>query len=459
MDLLIIGGGPAGISAAFRAARQGMSVVLFESNQIGGNCLNTGCVPTKSMLHSAQLVQKALSFRYGHTLNALGFDMGAAVARKNNIVRKMSLELQQNLEDCKITVVPHEARVTQISDDSVSVTANDVVYTARHLLICSGSTPIIPHLEGIEQRILAKQVILYDSVGNTFDTPQTLCILGKDKLAYEIAQIYQAAGSIVTVLNPNGRGMTMPDEDYANYFEDEIAKSGIRTIYQANVTEIDQCSVIYKVGQEEAAITADMVLIAMGRRPVLRGLGFELLALARKDEGIAVDSHMRTSRPNVWAAGDCVGEPMLAHVGMRQAEVAVDNILGIVTDMDYTTVPIVSFTLPHMACVGQTKHQARQQHLDAWEIEVPLHTNYRFLVENVKGSGLAKFVLDGDRVIGFHMVGELAHELCAAAAIMITSGLPISKLRHTMTAHMTMCELLDQLLGEAEIRFRRRAKK
>ena len=440
-DLAIIGGGPAGYTAAERAAQGGLNVVLFEKKALGGVCLNEGCIPTKTLLYSAKLYQQALSgAKYGIAAEHVAFDYAKICARKTKVVRKLAAGIRAKLQ--QVTVVQGEASVKN-ADEIVEIDCGGQLYEAERLLICSGSETALPPIKGIE---LGHFWTSREALQAT-EVPESIAIVGGGVIGMEFAGLFSAFGSKVTIVEMASEILPGIDAEIAALLRAEYEKRGVAFHLGARVLELQPQMVKFADENGENELAAQQILLCVGRRPNVQNLGLEPLCLERFRNGLKVDEQMRTSHPRIYAAGDVTGFSMLAHTAVREAEVAVNHILGILDAMTYDAVPGVVYTNPEVAGVGVT--EAALQSADAvYSVKkLPMTYSGRFVAENEGGNGLCKLIFDAEnRLKGAHLIGNPASELVATAALAIEQKLTVDVLAKLIFPHPSVGEILKETL-------------
>ena len=440
-DLAIIGGGPAGYTAAERAAQGGLNVVLFEKKALGGVCLNEGCIPTKTLLYSAKLYQQALSgAKYGIAAEHVAFDYAKICARKTKVVRKLAAGIRAKLQ--QVTVVQGEASVKN-ADEIVEIDCGGQLYEAERLLICSGSETALPPIKGIE---LGHFWTSREALQAT-EVPESIAIVGGGVIGMEFAGLFSAFGSKVTIVEMASEILPGIDAEIAALLRAEYEKRGMAFHLGARVLELQPQMVKFADENGENELAAQQILLCVGRRPNVQNLGLEPLCLERFRNGLKVDEQMRTSHPRIYAAGDVTGFSMLAHTAVREAEVAVNHILGIPDAMTYDAVPGVVYTNPEVAGVGVT--EAALQSADAvYSVKkLPMTYSGRFVAENEGGNGLCKLIFDAEnRLKGAHLIGNPASELVATAALAIEQKLTVDVLAKLIFPHPSVGEILKETL-------------
>ena len=441
--LAIIGGGPAGYTAAERALKAGKQVVIFEQESLGGTCLNVGCIPTKTLLYSAKQYFNAVNAdKYGVHADAVSFDYAKIVQRKQKVVRKLVAGIRQRLKSDLCTVVNAPARVVSRTDEKVVIEANGEQYEAANLLICTGSTNFVPPIPGVKDN-----PAVWDSTDALAATelPQSMIIVGGGVIGMEFATLYHELGVPVTVVEAMPQILPNLDPDIVKMLRDKYEKSGIRILTDTKVMALDGGKVTAQTADGgELTLEAEHVLISVGRRSNLVGL--EAMTDLAVNRGITVDDRMRTNLKNVYAAGDVTGKIMLAHVASRQAEVAVAAMLGENGQtIDYNAIPSVVYTNPEIASVGRMEKDLAE---DTYEVRtLPMAFSGRFVAENEGEMGLCKMLIDKDkRVLGVHMLGNPCSEFVAAASFAVRMGYTVEQMEQVVFPHPTVSEILKEIL-------------
>lgn len=440
-DLAIIGGGPAGYTAAERAAQGGLNVVLFEKKALGGVCLNEGCIPTKTLLYSAKLYQQALSgAKYGIAAEHVAFDYAKICARKTKVVRKLAAGIRAKLQN--VTVVQGEAFVKN-ADEIVEIDCGGQLYAAEKLLLCTGSETVIPPIRGVEGgHFWTSREALQAT-----ELPESIAIVGGGVIGMEFSGLFSAFGSKVTIVEMASEILPGIDAEIAALLRAEYEKRGVAFHLGARVLELQPQMVKFADENGENELAAQQILLCVGRRPNVQNLGLEPLCLERFRNGLKVDEQMRTSHPRIYAAGDVTGFSMLAHTAVREAEVAVNHILGIPDAMTYDAVPGVVYTNPEVAGVGVTEAALQSAGAVYSVKKLPMTYSGRFVAENEGGNGLCKLIFDAEnRLKGAHLIGNPASELVATAALAIEQKLTVDVLAKLIFPHPSVSEILKETL-------------
>jgi dihydrolipoamide dehydrogenase len=424
-----------------------MSVVLFERRALGGVCLNEGCIPTKTLLYSAKTYENALhADKYGVRAEGVTFDFGAIVSRKNKVVRKLVAGVGAKMKAHGVTVVKGSAMIKGRSAEGVSIECENEAYTARNLLVCTGSEAFVPPIPGLAEA--GDAVVTAREMLDMKERPERLVVIGGGVIGMEFASLYNSLGTEVTVVEMLPEVLGGMDAEIAATLRETYAKKGVAFHLGCRVVRVEGGRVVWSTPEgSEGSAEGDKVLVSIGRRPVTAGFGLETLGVETERGGIRVDARMRTNIPGVYAAGDVTGFSMLAHTASREGEVVVNNLAGGSDTMRYDAVPGVVYTNPEVAAVGLTLDAARQKGLEARELKLPMAYAGRFVAENEGGAGLCKVVVgERDRVLGVHMLGGPAGEMIWGACLAIEAEMTVRELREVIFPHPTVSEIVKETL-------------
>ena len=448
IDLAIIGGGPAGYVAAERAGAKGLSVVLFERKELGGVCLNEGCIPTKTLLYSAKVYDSALEgAKYGVSAEKVSFDFGKIADRKNKVVRRLVGGVGAKMKAHKVEVVKGSAFIKGRSAKGIEIECGGEVYLAANLLVCTGSEAFVPPFEGIDK---AGDVIMTNrEILDLKEQPRSLVIIGGGVIGMEFASFYNSLGTEVTVVEMLPEILGGFDGELSAMLRELYAKKGVRFELGCKVTRIDRSKVVYldKDGTE-SSVSGEKILVSVGRRPVVQDFGLENIGVEFDHRGIKVDNRMKTNVPGVYAAGDVTGFSMLAHTASREGEVVVNNLTGRSDVMRYDAIPGVVYTNPEVASVGLTLDAAEAKGIACRELKLPMAYAGRFVAENEGGSGLCKVVV-GEKygqVLGVHMLGNPSSEIIYGACMAIEQEMTVRELQEVIFPHPTVSEIFKETI-------------
>ena len=444
-DVAIIGGGPAGYTAAERAAKGGLSTILFEKNALGGVCLNEGCVPTKTLLYSAKTYDNIRhAAKYAVKAENPSFDLGKIIARKNKVVKKLTAGIRMKMTEAGATVVNAEALIEgRVADGTLTIVAGDARYEAAHLLICTGSETVIPPIPGLAETAYWTSREALQSK----ELPASLVIIGGGVIGMEFASFFNSLGVEVHVVEMLDKILGPMDRELSEMLQAEYAKRGVKFYLGHKVTGVHGTEVSVEKEGESFTLTGEKVLLSVGRRPVTKGFGLENLGVEPFRNGVKVNEYMQTSLPNVYACGDITAFSLLAHTAASEAEVAIDHILGKAHPMSYKAIPGVVYTNPEIAGVGRTEEELQAAGVAYTVKKIPMAFSGRFVAENEMGNGVCKLLLDGEgTLIGAHLLGNPASELIVIAGMAIEQGMKAEQLTRFVFPHPTVGEILKEAL-------------
>lgn len=444
-DVAIIGGGPAGYTAAEKAAKGGLSTVLFEKNALGGVCLNEGCVPTKTLLYSAKTYDQIKhASKYAVSAENPSFDYPKIIARKNKVVKKLTAGIRMKMKESGVEVIAGEAMIQGKTDEgNILIQCTEQVYEAKNLLVCTGSESVIPPIPGVnETEYWTSREALQSK-----ELPASLIIIGGGVIGMEFASFFNSMGTEVQVVEMLDKILGPMDKELSDMLQAEYAKRGVKFYLGHKVTGIHGQEVMVEKDGESFTLHGEKVLLSVGRRPVTKGFGLETLALEPFRNGIKVNEYMQTSLPNVYACGDITAFSLLAHTAVSEAEVAINHILGKARAMSYKAIPGVVYTNPEIAGVGKTEEELQASGTPYQVKKIPMAFSGRFVAENEMGNGVCKLILAEDgTLIGAHLLGNPASELIVIAGIAIEKGMKAEELTSFVFPHPTVGEILKEAL-------------
>ncbi len=419
--IAIIGGGPAGYSAAFEAVRFGFSVLLFEMDELGGTCLNRGCIPTKYLSHVAELYSNINeSKRYGIGVEPTGLDYEKTVAESENIVSKLRVDLTNNLLQSKITIVKGKAKLL----DETHISCNGEVFEAEHIIIATGSKNTDKPLA---------DCINTDELLSLKHLPDKLIILGGGVSAVEFADIFSRLGVRIDIYIRGKRILRKWSKEIAASISSVLKKNGVKIHTEADLADID--------------LTSATVLSVLGRKPNLEGVDEGLVSIA-DDGGIVVDEYYRTKTKNIFAVGDVTeNSAQLAHVAMEEAKQVVRFIAGETTKKSAVVQCI--YTMPEVAVVGLSESEAKEAGIDYISAKQTLYSNARTVIGSTD-RGFIKIIADKntEKILGAELMCERASDIVGELALAINSGVTVSELEGSTRAHPTFYEAVTEALAK-----------
>lgn len=444
-DIAIIGGGPAGYNAAEKAAINGLKTVLFEKNAIGGVCLNEGCIPTKTLLYSAKLLDNVKgASKYGILEGEqAGFDLGKIISRKDKVVKKLTGGVKMKLTSSGVEIVEGVATLLGDKSDKIRISCNEVEYVVKYVLVCTGSDTIIPPIKGLADVAYwtSKEAL------EIKELPKSLVIIGGGVIGIEFASFFNSMGVKVTVIEMMPEILGAMDKETSAMLRKEYAKKGIDFHLNTKVTEVSPEGVTIEKDSKTSIINADRILLSVGRKANTDKVGLSNLSVEILRNGVRVNEYMQTSHPRVYACGDITGYSMLAHTAIRESDVAVNHILGIDDPMSYKAIPGVVYTNPEIAGIGKTEEELKAAGTYYQVLKLPMAYSGRFVAENELGNGLCKLIIDEEaKIIGCHMLGNPASELITIAGMAIEQELTVDDFRKVVFPHPTVSEIIHESL-------------
>jgi dihydrolipoamide dehydrogenase len=462
-DVVVIGGGPAGYPAALRAAQLGLSAACIDdwkneegARLFGGTCLNVGCIPSKALLESSELYHRAHTEFQTHGIHVagLGIDIEAMQARKRGIVKQLTSGIEAMFKAGGVT--GHKGRGKLLAGNRVEVTTDlgVEVLAAQHVVLATGSVPIELSIAKFD----GKRIV--DSTGalNFTEAPKRLGVIGAGVIGLELGSVWRRLGSEVVMLEALETFLAVADQQIAKEAMRHLKKQGLDIRLGAKVTgasvQGNVVKVRYEMGGAAQEIEVDALVVAVGRKPVTAGLfGPDVKVPLDKRGFIEVDNRCRTTVPNVWAVGDVVRGPMLAHKGMEEGVMVAELIAGHVAEMNYATIPSVIYTAPEIAWVGKTEEEVKASGR-------PYKVGTFGFAANGRAKGMqqavgtAKLIADQehDDVLGVHIIGPMAGELIAEAVLAMEFSASAEDIQRTIHAHPTLSEALHEAALAADKR-------
>ncbi len=452
-DLMILGGGPAGYLAAERAGHAGLKVALVEERELGGVCLNEGCIPTKTMLYSAKLYDGVRhGEKYGVSAENLTIDHARVVARKAKVVKSLVAGVKALMKANQVAVFSARGEITGKSAEGYTIKAGEETLTGKRILVATGSAPAMPPIPGLKEGFDKGFVLTNREILDLKEIPSRLAVVGGGVIGLEMASYFNSVGAKVSVVEMLDHIAGENDQDLVNILKADFEKKGITFALSARVTAIEENGVRYEQGGESKFIEADKVLLSIGRRANTQGLGLETIGVYTERGAVITDDRMQTNQPGVYAAGDVTGFSMLAHTAYREAEVAVNNILGHGDAMRYEAIPAVLYTNPELASVGETEATAAAKGLPYKTVQLPMKFAGRYQAENEGGRGIMKLLVNTrtQQVIGLQALSNYASEFIIAATSFIELGLSLEAIKKIVFPHPTVSEIIREAVFQYE---------
>ncbi len=448
MKISIIGGGPGGYVAAIRAAQLGAEVTIFEKNAMGGTCLNVGCIPTKALIHSADLYHeiKADASKNGIKVEQVSIDFAAMQKRKATVVKQLVNGVGGLMKANGITLIKGNAKIKTQGVIEAETAEGPVEVEYDKVVIASGSVPSVVPIPGYDLDGVV------DSTGALAfeEIPQSLCIIGGGVIGIEMAHVYQRLGTKITIVEMLPDILINLDQDITAALKKTMKKNKVDILTETKVSGIEKTEegLAVKVTDSngaEKAIVAEKVLMCVGRRPATADMGLEELGVAMERGKILVDENYQTNVENIYAIGDCIGGIMLAHVASAEGIAAVEKIMGHESNMNFDTVPSCVYTSPELAGVGMTEKDAIAKGIEYQVGTFPLMGNGKSLIIG-DTTGLVKIIADKNTgaILGLHMCGPSATELIVEGALAISKKATVEDLLNTVHAHPSVGESLQE---------------
>ncbi len=449
-DLIVIGSGPGGYVAAIRAAQKGLRVACVEKEKtLGGTCLNVGCIPSKALLHSTEYYHRVAHEGNEHGIEAsdLRVNLSKMMARKEKIVAGLVGGIDFLFKKNKVVAIKGAAKLTS----STTIEVEGESYEATHLLLATGSEPMtLPFLPIDEKRVLTSTGALALT-----EIPKKMLMIGAGVIGLELGSVYRRLGAEVEVIELLDRVTPGLDAEISKTVQQVLTKQGM--IFHLNTkvlgAEVRDSGVTLKVDGRD--FVGDVVLVAIGRKPYSEGLGLREVGIQTDESGrVLIDGSFRTSLPSVYAIGDLVDGPMLAHKASEEGIAAVDIICGQKAEINYVAIPNVMYTWPEVACVGMSEQEAKAAGIEIIVGKVPFRGIPRARCSGDE-EGLVKIIGDkkSGRLIGMHIVGPSASEMIHEGVIALEKRAKVVDIAHASHAHPTCSEAIKEAsqaaLGEA----------
>ncbi|HEY0736861.1 MAG TPA: dihydrolipoyl dehydrogenase [Herpetosiphonaceae bacterium] len=444
-DVAIVGSGPGGYVAAIRAAQLGMKAAIIEKGDMGGVCLNVGCIPSKALLNTADLLEHAREGkRIGFVADNIRLDFGALMAHKERVVKQMSGGVGGLMKKNKVDVYKGFGRVTGPNSISVQGDGGEQTVNTKNIIIATGSTPkSLPFAQIDEERILSSTGMLALK-----EVPKKLVVIGGGVIGVEMATAYHAFGTEITILEALPRIVSLADEEVSAELTRAFTRKGIKIQTGVKIGGVDPTdggiAVMYTDADgKEQRVDGDKLLLSVGRAPLTKDIGLEQAGVELDERGfIKVNNMMQTNVPSIFAIGDCVPTPALAHVASAEGILAVEFMAGEhVTPINYDHVPSPYWCSPEIGHVGLTEAQARERGYDVKVGKFPFAANGNATI-HMERNGFVKIVADKkyDEILGIHIIGPKATELLAEAGLALSHEATSESMAHTIHAHPTLYE-------------------
>lgn len=452
-DIAIIGAGPGGANAAEYAKLNGLSVVLFEKGAGGGVCLNEGCIPSKTYLHTAHLY-KTLQNIEEHALTCENVkpSMKALQNRKQRFVHDFGSGIDEGFQDLGIEYVQSYASILEKTrENTFIVTAheNGQTYMAKHLLLATGSKNSVPPFKGLDtcDYLTNKEILMLDTL------PVSINILGGGTIAVEMASFFADMDVEVNMIQRSAHILKDMDRDLSIAVEEELRNSGVNLFTETQIDHINGHTIYFHHDGVLKSVSAETTLMALGRKPNLNNIGIEKLGIETEKDAIKVNQYMETNIEGVYACGDIIGKSLLAHTARREGQVAINHILKIEDTMRYNSIPSVVYSSPEASGVGITEDEAIKKGIDYEVHKVPMSYAGRHIIEYGHSKGFCKVIVSkrDHKILGGHILGCLSSEYITPLAMAVDLELTLERLSHIAFPHPSMAELVHHAIFPAKV--------
>lgn len=451
-DLIIIGAGPGGYSAALNASKNGLRTLLIEKDKIGGVCLNEGCIPTKTLLYSAKIYDNIQNGeKYGVTAENIKLDHEKILRRKDKVIKTISMGIKSSLQNANVTCLNASAKLVRKEKGNICVmTEPEGIYVSKNIIIATGSSPILPGIKGVREMYAQGFLLTSREILAIAEPPKSLAIIGGGVIGLEMAAYFCSAGAEVTVIELLPKICGSLDKDLSDILLKNFRKKGINFLLNSKLLEVKNGSLIYEENGETKELFCEKALMSVGRSANISGLGLEEAGIALGKNSIITNEFCETNVKGVYAIGDVNGKLMLAHTAYREADACVNNILGKPDKLDYTNIPSVIYTNPEAASVGETEESAGQKKYDFETITISMRYSGRYLAENEGGDGICKVIIDKSSrtILGAHIIANYASEIIYGAGILIQNKIKIDDCKKIVFPHPSISEIIREALIE-----------
>ncbi|MEA1974464.1 MAG: dihydrolipoyl dehydrogenase [Bacillota bacterium] len=447
-DIIIIGSGPGGYETAIRGAQLGAKVTLIEKAELGGTCLNRGCIPTKVYFRNAEIIENIKhSSDFGINVESYSLDEEKMKKRKNEIVDKLVSGIDYLLKAHKIEFIQGTARL--VGNNTVEVVTNTDIISieGKNIIIATGSSPSSIPVEGADLPGIytSKELLDFEKI------PESLAIIGAGVIGSEFANIFQSFGSKVHLFLRSKYILKHEDIDVskrlASYFKKRNIKIHNEIKYKKIVKENNKFTIYFEKKNKEKSVTVEKLLISAGRKPNIENIGLDTLGIEYTRKGISVNKQFKTNIDNIFAIGDVNGIKMLAHAAAHQGIEVVERIMGHEVVINQDLVPNSTFVFPEVSSVGKTEEEVKSENLDYNTNKFMFAANGKALALG-EGDGFIKVIEADNKIVGVHILGPHASDLIHEAAIIINSNMGVKDVARTIHAHPTLSEtFVEAVLG------------
>lgn len=446
-DVAVLGGGPGGYEAAIRCSQYGLKTVLIEARELGGTCLNRGCIPTKALLHGAEFYDEAKSAQeFGVFFDNLAFDYEKLAANKDKVVSRLRKGIEGLEKAHGVTVI----KGFGVLKNANEIEVNGETVVADHIILATGSSPFLPPIPGVDN----KSVMTSDEVLEMKQCPESLVIIGGGIIGIEFATLYASLGKKVTVIEMQPDILKGIDKEIVKELSQILKRKGVQIIAGAKVIgieEVEEITVNYeKDGQPKSAV-GTCCIVSVGRKAQIDQIGLDAVGIKRNGSFIEVDAYLRTNISNIYAIGDITGKIQLAHVATKQGMVAVENIIGKKKRMKYEVVPSCLYTNPEIAWIGLSEEEAVKAGKNIKIGRYGVGGNGKSSVMG-QSKGFIKLVCDHatGEVYGAQIMAPRATDMIGEIAVIMECEGTIEELSDTIHPHPTVCEIIVEAAHDVE---------
>lgn len=443
-DLIIVGGGPAGADTAEYAAKNGLKVALIEKNKLGGVCLNEGCVPTKTLLHTAHIVEKAKEAKkYAFSCENPAIDLDKLQQRKTKIIRKLSAGIKMALTNKGVEIFEGEAFIEKKDGELYQIKVGENIIKAPKLILATGSSAIVPPIEGLKD-------VEYWTAKEALENKEfidELVIIGGGVIGIEFASFFNSLGTKVTIIEMMPKILGAMDKELSEELKKILEKKGIKIMLETKLTKVNSDSIeVEDKEQNKINIPYSKILLSIGRKANTVNIGLENINIEpNKRAAIDVNGYMQSiNDPNLYAIGDVNGVSMLAHTATREGVVAINHIINkSVCEMSYRAIPGIVYGDPEIASVGATEEDLINAGISYKVHKAPMTLSGRFVIENEMFNGLCKILTDeANHILGVHILGNTSSEILSPAIIAVDKSFTLEELSNFVFPHPTISEIL-----------------
>lgn len=447
-DLAVIGGGPGGYVAAVRAMQLGLKVVVIEEKEMGGTCLNRGCIPTKSLLYSSELYHAMKTAEdYGVTAGGPGFDYSRIAARKDEVVKKLRSGVEYLIKKNGGSII--KGRATLVDKNTIEITGNGKILTDK-IIIATGSRPVKPAIPGIN----GEKIFDSDGILALTSCPEKVLIIGGGVIGVELACIFSSLDREVTIFEMMDTVLPGLDKEVSMKMQDLLNDKGVKIFTGAKVTKLisgEKALCIFEDSQGEKEEEGSLAIVAIGRAPNSENMGFEKVGISTQKGFISVNDKLETNIPGIYAIGDVTGKSLLAHVASAQGIVAAANAAGQEKVMAYSIIPGCVYANPEIAFVGLTESEARLRNKKIKIGKFTVSRNGKSMIMG-ESEGFVKIITDErtEEILGAHIIGPRATDLISEICVAMKLESTIGEIGESIHPHPTVSEMIMEAAHDIE---------